>query len=163
MARRVNCSNVSTSAVSRAEKVVISLVNCWRRRCTEEIRFTNTPRLFGDILVRYTKSDRLLPVLPYQDLIDDSRMYCRLVLSFGLKYFVFVVGESDCIRKLKDAVDLRLPHRIKMSEAVQIATHAGPINQAPDSCWIDNRWYENVVDWKNTKLAVERMETVRTR
>ena len=73
-----------------------------------------------------------------------------------------VVGESDCVRKLKDAVELRLPYRIKMSVAVQIATLLDPSTKhliAADLTMDDMK--KLLIE--NTKLAVERKETVRTR
>jgi hypothetical protein len=73
-----------------------------------------------------------------------------------------VVGESDCIRKLKDAVELRLPYRIKMSVAVQIATLLDPSTKHLIAADLTMDEMKKLLI-ANTKLAVERMETVRNR
>jgi len=72
-----------------------------------------------------------------------------------------VFGESDCMRKLKNAVEQSLPRRIKISEAVKIATLLDPCakhlllagEMTSDEC--------KKLLGDHTKAAVERMEAVK--
>ena len=89
MARRVN-SNVSTSAVSRAEKVVISELLVigdadTLKKSGSRINSSFVWRYFGAL--HQKRSSAASFAGSGSDLIDDSRMYCRLVLWFEIFCF----------------------------------------------------------------------------
>ena len=88
MARRVN-SNVSTSAVSRAEKVLISELLVIGdvdalKKSGSRINSSFVWRYFGALHQKRSSAAAAGFAGSGSDLIDDSRMYCRLVLLFEI-------------------------------------------------------------------------------